>query len=598
MTGIFPEEFIEEVRERTDIVLLVSEYLQLKRTGRNYLGLCPFHAEKTPSFNVSPEKQFFYCFGCGEGGSVFNFVMKMEGLTFPEAVVRLAEKAGLPVPETRRSPKDERRQTLLAAVDKSAKYYQHMLWHAQVGQKARDYLQRRGLSEETCKRFGLGFAPDSWEGLKNFLSKRNFRIPELLAAGLLNESEKGKVYDRFRNRIIFTICNSRGEPVGFGARVLDSSLPKYINSPETPLFDKGKNLYALHLARETIRKEKKAILFEGYMDVIVAHQAGFTNAVATLGTALTEAQARLLRNQADEVILVYDADAAGQAATWRGLQVLRQAGCLVKVGRLPAGMDPDDFIRQKGAEAFSRILAESLLLFDYQLTTLAEQHDLATTEGRLRFTEKVLDLLAGIDQAVEREEYLKKAADLLKVPVETLRSDLRKSFSQVRARNKPQELQRGRRAEPATTAESAALQILAIYSQHPGLAKSFLAEITEADFPRAVREAYRQVSAGSETGLAGLADLIEDEKYRRMLGSMIFREGYERETAEKALEDCVRFLKRLRYARERKDIELQMSKLDPVAAKGELGELSRKWLELRRLEDALKGPREGGKDVG
>lgn len=597
MTGIFPEEFIEEVRERTDIVVLVSEYMQLKKTGRNYVGLCPFHAEKTPSFNVSAEKQFFYCFGCGEGGSVFNFLMKMEGLTFPEAVVRLAEKAGLPVPDTRHSARDRQRQTLLDAVDKSAKYYQQMLWHPQAGEKAREYLKKRGLSAETCQKFGLGYAPDSWDGLMNYLRGKNFSIPELLAAGLLNESERGKPYDRFRNRIIFTICNSRGEPVGFGARVLDNSLPKYINSPETPLFDKGKNLYALHLARETIRKEKKAILFEGYMDVIVAHQAGFTNAVATLGTALTEAQARLLRNQAEEVILVYDADAAGQAATWRGLQVLRQAGCLVKVGRLPSGMDPDDFIRQKGAEAFRKLLDEALFLFDYQLATLAEQHNLSTTEGRLRFTEKVLDIIADIDQAVEREEYLKKAADLLKIPVETLRADLKKSLVPARARSRTQAVRAVLGTEPASPVESAALQVLTIGVQYPDLAKKYLAEVTENDFPPPVREAYRQVAAGI-TGLARLNDLVDNEKYRKMLGSMVFREGYERDTAEKALEDCVNCLKRFRYARLRKEIELQMSKLDPVAAKAELGELSRKWMELRKLEDDLKGPREGGKDVG
>jgi DNA primase len=273
----------------------------------------------------------------------------------------------------------------------------------------------------------LGYAPDSWDGLKSFLAKK-YTEQDLVKAGLLTENEQKRTFDRFRARILFPISNQRGEVIAFGGRIIGEGNPKYLNSPETPLFDKSKNLYALHHARESIRREKKAIIFEGYMDVLIAHQAGFTNSVATLGTSLTEAQARILRNQTEEVIIVYDPDAAGQAATWRGLQVLRQAGCLVRVGRLPQGLDPDDYIRTHGAEAFGReVLAKSLLLVDYQLAALTARYNLNKTEDRIRFSEKVIEVLSAINNAVEREDYLEKAASLLRVRPESLRAELKKS---------------------------------------------------------------------------------------------------------------------------------------------------------------------------
>ena len=364
MEGNIPNDFVDEVRSRFDIVELVAEYVQLKRSGRNHFGFCPFHGEKTPSFSVSQDKQIFHCFGCGEGGNVFSFLMKMDGLTFPEAVKELAERTGLALPQAAAEPGREQtlsvNKRLRSCLDWAYKYYLHMLGRPEAAEAVR-YLRQRGLTAEIIERFGIGYAPDSWDAISQFLKKKGYSEQEMFQAGLLSTSER-KTYDKFRNRIIFPIHNQRGEIIAFGGRVLGDGMPKYLNSPETPLFDKGKNLYALHLARESIRKKKQAVIFEGYMDVIAAHQAGVTQAVASLGTSLTEAQARLLRNQADDVVIVYDADAAGQAATWRGLGILRQAGCLVKVGRLPAGLDPDDYVRKFGGESFQRDIVDGAQL--------------------------------------------------------------------------------------------------------------------------------------------------------------------------------------------------------------------------------------------
>ncbi len=588
-----PGDFIDEVRSGIDIVDLVSEHLQLRKAGRNYVGLCPFHREKTPSFSVSREKQLYYCFGCGEGGNIFDFVMKMDGLTFPEAVRHLAARAGLRVPESGQSNDGERKKKLLSAVKMAARYYRSHLMDSTVGKEARLYLEKRGLTPDTVNRFGLGFAPDQWDGLKAALSGR-FSERELVEAGLLVETDRKQIYDRFRGRVIFPIFNLRGEPVAFGGRILDQGQPKYLNSPETPLFDKSKSLYALNFAREVIRQEKQAVLFEGYMDVIIAHQAGIMNAVATLGTSLTEAQAKLLRNQAEEVIIVYDADAAGQAAAWRGLQILRQAGCLVKVGRLPQGFDPDDYIRRRGADSFRKeVLGGALLLVDYQLTRLAESHKLSKTEDRIRFTQKAVEVLLGVENEIEREDYLAKAASLLMVSPDSLRAELKKA----RQGQKTPGREAVRTCSPAARTgilETASLQILAVITQKPELVAKCLAEVEREDFPAELGTVYLQAAEGN-LSTAAVLDLLPAE-YRRSFSGLLF-EGDD-SLAERALEDCIKLLKRVRIAAQRKELEIKMAKLDPALAKGEISELSKKWLELRRLEESLNKPREGGKGVG
>lgn len=600
MEGNISNEFVDDVRGRYDIVQLISEYMPLKKSGRNYFGLCPFHGEKTPSFSVSQDKQIFHCFGCGEGGNVFSFIMKMEGHTFPDAVKDLARRAGLTLPQASPSAeRDERtNKRLREAMQWAAKYFQHVLSKPQ-GLAARQYLEKRGLTPEVITQFGIGFSNDRWDEIKQFLMKKSFTDRELVLAGLLTENEQ-KIYDRFRNRIMFPIHNQRGEMIAFGGRAIGDAMPKYLNSPETPLFDKGKNLYALHVAKESIRREKQVIIFEGYMDVIAAHQAGVSHTVASLGTSLTDAQARLLRNHAEEVVIIYDADAAGQAATWRGLQILRQAGCLVKVGRLPKGLDPDDYIRRFGGEVFRRdIVDKALLLVDYQLATLANQFDLKKDDDRIRLFDKVCEALIAVENAMEREDYLVKAAAMLQVPVDSIREELRKKRQPAAGSRNPFQPSRHREQElRASAADKASWQVLSLWARFPALIPQTINEVMAEDFPEPLVAGYLEAKNRQNSfSPSRLLDLLNEEKHRQILSRLLIHEEFEEKIAKKAIDDCIRLLKCVRIASHRKEVELQMAKLDPVASKGEIDELSKKWLELRKLEEAINNPREGGKGV-
>ncbi|MDI9462111.1 MAG: DNA primase [Bacillota bacterium] len=597
MEGIFPGEFIDDLRSRFDIVSVISQYVQLKKRGRNYFGLCPFHDEKTPSFSVSQEKQIFHCFGCGEGGDVFTFLMKIEGLAFPDAVRELADRAGVPLPQKKsaRSGQEKYRERLAEIMALANRFFQYNLQQP-GGRAALKYLQqKRGLSTQTIKDFALGFAPDSWDALKSLLTSKGYKEREIMAAGLLSQTRQN-TYDRFRNRVIFPVFDRRGRLVAFGGRALDGSQPKYLNSPETVLFNKSRILYALHLAREAIRKNKRAVIFEGYMDVITAHQAGIKEAVASLGTSLTVEQARLLRNQAEEVIIVYDADSAGQAATWRGLQILRRTGCLVKVGRLPRGLDPDDYIRRYGGGAFSsKILEQSLLLVDYQLESLMQQYDRDNSEGRLLLFDKVIEVLADIENAMEQEDYVQKAANLLKLPAQSIRRELEKTKKPGRAPGRitqPQKLPR------SGAEEKAPLQILALWVRFPEM-KAATADLLEPeDIPVEFQAVFAAAREAAELSPPQLLSLLAAEKHRQLLRRLLLEEEYDEKKARKALSDCVQYLKYLRIVRKRKEIEAQIAKLDSTTANAEIAALSREWLTLRKMEERINQAREGGKGVG
>ena len=599
MMGRLPAEFIDEVRARFDIVEVVSQYVQLKRSGRNYFGLCPFHNEKTPSFSVSQEKQIFHCFGCGEGGNVYTFLMKIEGLTFTEVVLELARRAGVPLPRQQDTPWERKklraRERLYKIMELAHDYYQYQLQQP-AGRKALEYLYRRGLKPEIIKQFGLGYAPDSWHAVKNLLMKKGFTEKELLTVGLLGESS-GRTYDRFRNRIIFPIHDQSGQVIAFGGRTLGDGQPKYLNSPETPLFNKSKTLYALHLARQAVRQQNSVIIFEGYMDVIAAHQAGINHAVATLGTSLTETQARILRNQAEEVIIVYDADAAGQAATWRGLEILRHAGCLVKVGRLPQGLDPDDYLGRYGAETFqSKIINHALLLTDYQLLRLTEIYNPENDKERLLLYRRIIEILNSIDNAMEQEDYLQKTAKLLNLPAEVIRQELEKA-----KRSSPQTrpLRKINTVPQVSTLQKALLQILALWAQYPQFIADTKEQLQAEDIPQEFKTPLKTAAAaGAELTPAMLYDVLPAEKYRLLTSRLFVHEELDEKSARKALDDCIRYVKCARIAKRRKEIEEQISKLDAGTAKGEIAKLSKEWLALRKMEEEINQAREGGKGVG
>lgn len=403
------QELFQEIKDKNDIVSVISEYVSLRKAGRSWVGLCPFHSEKTGSFHVNPEKQFFYCFGCSVGGDVFSFIMKRENLEFLDAARKLAERAGIAWPETTDFQADRSRNELLKINKLVATYFHFCLTRAEQGKRGREYFEGRGISLPVWQRFLLGYAPPGWHNLTEVLRKKGVSLEQAASLGLVSFGENG-YYDRFRDRIIFPIHDPQGNVVGFGGRVLDRSEPKYLNSPETSLFHKGRFLYGLHLAKEAIRHQNQAIIMEGYMDVVQAHQGGFQQAIASLGTALTREQVKLIKRYGSEVILAYDADAAGQNATLRGMELLREAGLTVKILRLPSGEDPDSFLKNAGSEAFTRQLAEAPGLIDFQIEQVLIRYDLASPEGQLGAVQAVLPELAEMQSSVTREFYVRKLA--------------------------------------------------------------------------------------------------------------------------------------------------------------------------------------------
>ncbi|WP_286680257.1 DNA primase [Tepidanaerobacter sp. EBM-49] len=410
--GFYPEDIIKEVQNAADIVAVVSEYVSLKKQGENYKGLCPFHDEKTPSFSVNGEKQLFYCFGCGAGGNVFNFVMKKENLSFPEAVRYLADKFNVRLPHDMNQEFSEEFRTkreYFSINRLAAKYYNYCLLHTSEGKNAINYLKKRGIRDETIEKFCIGYAPKSWNSLIKFYKSKGISAEALEKIGLaIPRKDKKGFYDRFRNRIIFPIEDITRNIIGFGGRALDESLPKYLNSPETPLFSKGDNLYAL----SKIKKDPSldVIIVEGYMDCIMLHQHGFENAVASLGTALTKNQAKLLKKYTNSVILSYDGDAAGEAATVRGMEVLAQEGLYVKVLALPEGKDPDEIVSIYGPDYFRGLLNNAEDLINYKLTLAKKGININNSEEKLKFIERAIEILSAVDSEPELEIYARKLA--------------------------------------------------------------------------------------------------------------------------------------------------------------------------------------------
>ncbi|MFT9848669.1 DNA primase [Aneurinibacillus sp. REN35] len=436
MAGKIPEEIIEQIRSKNDIVDVVGQYVHLKKTGRNYFGLCPFHSEKSPSFAVHPDKQLFRCYGCGESGNVFSFVMKTEGLEFPEAVHNLAQRVGIDIPREESTPENEkarkRKESMLAAHDLVAKLYHHLLLNTDHGAQARNYLLNRQMQLATIEEFGLGYSPDKWDFIVQFLEKRGFSLSLMEEAGLLSQKDRNsRVFDRFRGRVMFPIHNSQGQVVAFGARTLGEDQPKYLNSPETPLFNKSQLLFNLHRARSMIRRQQEAVLFEGYVDVISAWQAGVHNGIASLGTSLTEQQARIIRRNTDTVILCYDSDNAGIEAAFKGADLLVSAGCTVKVAQMPQGMDPDDYIRQYGGDKFKQdILLNAASLTAYRLQVIRSHHTLHDETGRMKFIHEALEEISRLPSAVERDHYIRQIAEEFHLSLDAMKLEQKKIFKQ------------------------------------------------------------------------------------------------------------------------------------------------------------------------
>ncbi|WP_407268419.1 DNA primase [Radiobacillus sp. PE A8.2] len=430
MAGLIPDETIEEIRKANDIVDIVGEYVQLKKQGRNFFGLCPFHGEKSPSFSVTQDKQIFHCFGCGKGGNVFTFLMELEGYSFYEALRFLADKSGHNLPEESSTNQPNQQvnketQDFLQAYEWLTKLYHHLLRHTKEGKEGYQYLKERGFSDDTIDTFQLGFSPNSKDFIVQFLEKKGFHKQSMVKAGLLTVTEQNEVFDRFRGRVMFPIRNHQGKAIAFGGRSLGSSEPKYLNSPETELFQKGKLFYNFDLARGNIRKQGEAILFEGYMDVIAAHQAGVKNGIATLGTSITESQAKLLRRYVDTVIICYDSDKAGYQASYKAAKLLHKIGCQTKIASMPDGLDPDEFIRTYGSERFkNEVIAASDTYMTFVMNFIKKDYNLNLEGDRIQYVESVLDEIALIERPVEREHYLKEIVNDFDLSLSTLAQEI------------------------------------------------------------------------------------------------------------------------------------------------------------------------------
>lgn len=578
----YAEDVIEEVRSRNDIVSVISEYVKLQRKGSSYFGLCPFHNEKSPSFSVSPDKQMYYCFGCGAGGNVFTFIQEYENYSFPEAMKFLAERAGITLPEKEYSQEERRAQDLrtrILNVNKmAAKYYYYQL-RTENGRQAMEYLKNRRLSDETIRSFGLGYSNKYSNDLYLYLKKQGVSDELLRESGLVNVDERNGMYDKFWNRVIFPIMDVNNRVIGFGGRVMGDGKPKYLNSPETAVFDKSRNLYGLNVAR-TARK-KSMLVCEGYMDVISMHQAGFKNSVASLGTALTTQHASLLKRYTDEVILTYDSDGAGIKAALRAIPMLKAAGISTRVLHMNPYKDPDEFIKTLGPEAFQERMDQAENSFLFEISILERDFDMHDPEGKTGFYQAAARKLMEFDQELERENYIQAVAERYQISFDSLRKMVnREAMRGAVPRREREEVVRPQKKREKEDGKKTSQRLLLTWLiEQKGLYEKISAYISPEDFTdplyREVAEKlFEQLKTG-EVNPARILSAYEDAEQQREVAAL-FNATVRVETKtelEKALNETI--LRVLRGS-----IEYRTAHLDPADMAG----LQKIVADKRRVE--------------
>ena len=551
----FPPAFLDELTARNPIEDVVGQYVTLKRSGSNLFGLCPFHGEKTASFSVAPDKGIYYCFGCHKGGSVINFQMEIEGLSYPDAVRSLAKRAGLEVPEDEQYQSRYRQQERQWALHKEAARFFHSQLYAPVGQEALQYALGRGMSKYILTTFGVGYAPDSWDGLVNALRKKGYSEQELRDSGLVSVSRKnGNLFDRFRDRLMFPIIDVRGNVIAFGGRVIkkDSEAAKYLNSPETLIFNKRKNLFGLNLAKKT--KHPYFILVEGNIDVVALHQYGFDNAVASLGTSLTDEQAVLLSKYTDQVVLIYDGDNAGQNATKRAIPILEKAGIQVKVLQLRDAKDPDEFLKKFGADRFKLLLEESSNRVEYQLNAVLKKYDLRDDDQKVKYLQEAAELICTLGSSVQREVYSGRVAEIAKISIEAMKLEVERAFKRRVAREKKKQekidLAPARNRQPqvgkirynnmkSAMAEEMVLALCLRQSALLDHAECLKPEMFSSELlGKVFSQLISRHRTGLEVGLSGLTDLSPEEM-SHIAGILQRQNG---PVNEQALQDCIRII--------------------------------------------------------
>ena len=586
----YPREIIDEVRLQNDIVEVISQYVPLKQKGNSYFGLCPFHNEKTASFSVNSEKQFYYCFGCGAAGNVFSFLMEMENMDFPEAMKKLAERAHITLPEPEKSAQviaAEQTKQRLFDIHKTAGRYFYDCLQEEQGKAARDYLVKRQMDPRMARKFGIGYSPDSYDALFKHLKEKGFTVSDILKSGLVLENKDGKGYhDRFRGRLMFPIFDVQGRVVGFGGRILAKGEPKYLNSPETILFSKSRNLYGLNFAKAA--KKRELILVEGYMDMLSIYQAGFHNVVASLGTAFNQEHARTLKRFADDVILLYDSDEAGTNAALRAIPVLVKNGFRVKVTQVPDGKDPDEFIKAKGAAEFSKLLINAVHYISFEIACIQRKYNLKNPEHRVRFATEAAETLAKLDSEIERNVYLGEVSRVTGVEEEAIRSEIRKLMrkeeeafekeAERRQQNLKNYTAEGRKAEKGLIEAQRSLLYYASWQQD--VYDILRRHLEEDDFTEDVfRRAFRHIGElWRSSGHVFPADLVSrfEETKEQKIATEIFAVQLpveNRADMEKAINEEIRLLKR--------------AKIDHMTATATTVEEIQKLVEAKRKLDSL-----------
>ena len=591
----YSDDIIEEVRSKNDIVDVVSQYVRLTKKGNSYFGLCPFHNEKTPSFSVTPGKQMYYCFGCGAGGNVFNFIMEYENYTFGEALKHLADRAGVELPKIEYSrevrQKAQEKAELLEINKQAAQYFYYQL-RTDKGYRGYEYLKDRGLSDETMRKFGLGYSDKFSDGLYRFLKSKGYSDERLRESGLFNVDERHGMYDKFWNRVIFPIMDVNNRVIGFGGRVMGDAKPKYLNSPETKIFDKSRNLYGLNIARTT--RKKYLILCEGYMDVIAMHQAGFNNAVASLGTALTSGHASLLKRYTQEVLLLYDSDEAGIRAALRGIPILREAGVNSRVVSLKPYKDPDEFIKNMGPEEFEKRLDEAKDSFLFRVSVAEDEFSMDEPQGQNRFFERCAEMLLELKDELERNLYIDAVVKIYRGRYGISSEDLRKRVNTLALKGTPAEhriqpksgtSEKKKRESASDTSQKLMLTWLVTY---PGIFDKVAQYLTPEDFVvplyREVAQMLFQQRKEGEVNPARLLNSFPDSEEQREVASLFNASIHleNQQEQDRAFADTLLRIKQESLAEKNRNwdpTDLQGLQ-ELVKAKKELEDLGRKRQEL------------------
>jgi DNA primase len=584
MPGHIPENILEDILSRINIVEVISEYMPLKRAGRNFKALCPFHHEKTPSFMVSPDRQIYHCFGCSESGNAFKFLMRYERMEFPEAVEILAKKAGVTLPEIKKiDDKTLSINTQLYKINELATIFYKQILNSEEGLEAKNYLLKRKLTPETIKLFQLGYAPDKWDVLISHLRAKGISLSLLEKAGLILTKESGGYYDRFRQRVIFPIFDIKSRVLGFGARILidkDKSSPKYINSPETAIYTKGRNLYGLNLAKEAIRENDYAVIVEGYLDFIMPYQVGLQNIIASLGTALTEEQARLIKRYTHNVVMVYDADSAGLMATLRTLDIFIEEGMNVKVVSLPQGFDPDLFVREKGIGGLKERIGSAENLFEYKLKILKSQHNSREIEGKAKISQEMLPTINRFKNAVLKSEYIKRLAEELKVKEEALLEELKKikvqkTYSEVLAPSKKEALD-------INPTEKLLLKLMIEENE---LIEHVRKHLEPGDFQdertaQIVSIMFDLVSQGKTIEPNKLINYLDDQESLECICESVFSPDISVDHKERIVDDCIKRIKNRKIVLMRQRLQEEIKMAEELGDEKKLDELRQEFCSL------------------